>query len=94
MPEIFMTYLTHQANCLKTTQLSILLLLLMHSGSAYAYLDPGTGSMILQGIIAGLAIAGVTLRHYWYRITSFFGRGKKQANLLEDDEENQRDSDN
>jgi len=49
--------------------------------------------MILQGIIAGLALVGVTLRHYWYRIMSFFGRDKPQASLLDDESEHEVDSD-
>ena len=40
---------------------------------AYAYLDPGTGSMILQAIIGGIAVAGATLSVYWTRVKSFFG---------------------
>jgi len=40
------------------------------------YIDPGTGSLVLQGLIAGLAIAAAALRGYWYRIKAFF-RGDK-----------------
>ena len=54
--------------------------------SASAYLDPGTGSMILQGIIAGIAVAGFTLKSYWYRIRAFFGKSGATS-LLEEDEE-------
>lgn len=45
---------------------------------SHAYLDPGTGSIILQSILAGIAVAMGVLRLYWYRIKSFFsasGRG-------------------
>ena len=45
-------------------------------GNAYAYLDPGTGSMLLQGLIAGLMGALYTIKIYWARIKSFFGRSK------------------
>jgi len=86
---IFMTYITSKATRLPQIHLIVLMGSLLHCAPAYAYLDPGTGSMILQGIIAGLALAGVTLRHYWYRIMSFFGKGKPQANLLEDDSEHE-----
>ena len=37
-------------------------LLLSFSTTASAYLDPGTGSMILQGLIAGIAVAGFTIK--------------------------------
>jgi hypothetical protein len=45
----------------------------MGSAPAYAYLDPGTGSMILQlllGGVAGLALAG---RLYWHRFLVMIG---------------------
>ena len=44
--------------------------------SAYAYLDPGTGSIILQGIIAAIAVGLTTAKLWWYRITSLFSRKK------------------
>ncbi len=43
-------------------------------GTAWAYLDAGTGSMILQVIIAGVAGGLITLKIYWARIRArFFG---------------------
>ena len=39
---------------------------------SYAYLDPGTGSIILQSILAGIAVAMGMLRLYWYRLKAFF----------------------
>jgi len=36
--------------------------------SAYAYLDPGTGSMLIQMTIAGIMGALFTLKMYWQRI--------------------------
>jgi hypothetical protein len=32
------------------------------------YLDPGTGSMILQAILGGLAAAAVFLGMFWHRV--------------------------
>jgi hypothetical protein len=42
-----------------------------------AYLDPGSGSMIIQILVGGLAAVGVTMKLYWRRLTGLFGRGKK-----------------
>ena len=36
-----------------------------------AYLDPGSGSMILQIIAGGLAAVAVTAKLYWNRILKF-----------------------
>jgi hypothetical protein len=41
---------------------------------AYAYLDPATGSIILQGLLAGIAGLMVVLRLYWSRVKAFFRR--------------------
>ena len=39
---------------------------------SYAYLDPGTGSIILQSVLASIAVAMGVLRLYWYRLKAFF----------------------
>lgn len=44
---------------------------------AYAYLDPGTGSMIVQAVIAVVTIAGVYVGIFRKRLKSFFGRNRK-----------------
>ena len=41
---------------------------------AHAYLDPGTGSIVVQGVIAAIAAGAVALRLYWKRLRSLFGR--------------------
>jgi hypothetical protein len=60
--------------------------LITFSQQAAAYLDPGTGSMILQGIIASIAVAGFTIKNYWYRIRAFFGK-EAPTSLLDDEED-------
>lgn len=47
------------------------------SGTAHAYLDPGTGSILLQGLIAGVAGGLVVMKLYWAKVKSFFSRDKK-----------------
>ncbi len=42
--------------------------------TAHAYLDPGTGSLILQLILGGLAGLLTIVKLYWSRITGFFSR--------------------
>lgn len=63
-----------------------LLVLASFSQHAAAYLDPGTGSMILQGIIAGIAVVGFTIKSYWYKIRGFFGKQAPTSLLDEEDE--------
>jgi hypothetical protein len=33
-----------------------------------AYLDPGTGSMLLQLLVGGIAAIGVAAKFYWRRV--------------------------
>ncbi|MCF7810505.1 hypothetical protein K9N50_05910 [bacterium] len=47
--------------------------------NAYAYLDPGTGSYLLQILIAGLVGAAFSIKVFWLRIKDFFS-GKKKDN--------------
>ena len=45
---------------------------------AYAYIDPGSGSLIFQAIIGALIGVGIAVRIYWekvkYKLTSIFQR--------------------
>jgi hypothetical protein len=34
----------------------------------FAYLDPGTGSMLVQLLVGGLAAVAVTAKFYWRRV--------------------------
>ncbi len=44
----------------------------LFSSQALAYLDPGTGSMMLQMIIGGVLAVIYTMKVYWRRIKDFF----------------------
>jgi hypothetical protein len=51
-----------------------------------AYLDPGSGSLILQMAIAAILGLGVLLRAQWKKIKSLFG-GKETPKEDEDKDE-------
>jgi len=53
------------------------LLLLLTAEPAFAYLDPGTGSMLLQVILGGIAAIGVALKLFWHKIRVAIGLSKK-----------------
>ena len=42
----------------------------------HEYLDPGTGSFLVQLIIGGLVAVGFGVRMFWGKIKGFFNRGK------------------
>ena len=43
-----------------------------------AYLDPGSGSMLLQILLGGAAAAGVGLKMWWRRVLGVLRIAKKQ----------------
>jgi len=63
-------------------------LLTFYVNSAYAYLDPGTGSMVVQAVIAGVAAVSVSIGIFWRRLSAFFsglfGRKNDGGNDLND----------
>jgi len=69
------------------TNYCTLALLLTLPSIAFSYLDPGTGSMILQGVIGAIAIAMATGRIWWYKFKSLFSSKNKSL----DDEQNKKD---
>jgi len=51
----------------------IVVLVLLFSSSffihdAFAYLDPGTGTIIIQVLIGAIVGIGITLKIYWYKL--------------------------
>ncbi len=42
------------------------------------YMDPGTGSMLLQLILGGVAGLFVIIRLFWHRILALFGIRREQ----------------
>lgn len=50
---------------------------LMVAAPAHAYLDPGTGSMLVSAVIGVAAAVGLAVKMFWYRIVGFF-RGKRR----------------
>ena len=60
--------------------------LLSGFASPELYLDPGSGSVLLQMILAAILGAGIVLRTQWSKIKALF-KGKNSSEDDEDDEE-------
>ena len=82
--------------------LIVLLGTIVITAPSHAYLDPGTGSIILQSLLAGIAVAIGLLRHYWFQLKSFLAgltgspsaqahRNQQGIQALSDDHEEPRD---
>jgi hypothetical protein len=44
---------------------------------AQAYLDPGTGSMLVSALIGIAAAVGLAVKMFWYRVTGLFRRPRR-----------------
>jgi uncharacterized membrane protein len=48
------------------------LAILIFPSTAFAYLDPGTGSALIQGLIAAIAAIGLSIKLFWHRFVAMF----------------------
>lgn len=53
----------------------------------FAYLDPGSGSLIASALVGGVAAAGVAVKQARARLSLGFGRKRKQATEFSADAE-------
>jgi hypothetical protein len=72
---------------LTTAFVVLLLTLFLFPPPAHAYLDPGTGSYIIQVALAAFVGAAFAVRLFWGRIKAFFKRSssKQEVDNLDDD---------
>ncbi|PSM20286.1 hypothetical protein [Nitratireductor sp. StC3] len=60
------------------------------TNNAYAYLDPGTGSMILQGILGAVAIGAASVSVFWHRVKSVFTQSSRDSETSSDNDDDKR----
>lgn len=61
---------------MRGTPFALALLAALAPVPAHAYVDPGTGAMLLQLLLGGVAGLAVVAKLYWERLRSFFKRSK------------------
>jgi uncharacterized protein (DUF2062 family) len=59
--------------------------LAVFSSAAHAYLDPGTGSILVQSLLAGIAGAVAVIGLYWQRVKAFFVNRRRSSHDAKDD---------
>ena len=91
--------LRRRASWISWTVFFMLSTLLIPVRQVHAYLDPGTGSYIIQIIIAGLLGAALSIRLFWHRIVGLFTGSQEaaqdagqQTNPLETDSDNKENN--
>lgn len=55
--------------------------------TVYAYIDPGSGSFIIQAILAFLLGAGYMVKVYWRKIKNVFARRSAKQDKNENENE-------
>ena len=65
---------------MKKLILNTLIIFFILTNASYAYLDPGTGSIILQAIIGFIAAALATVSLYWNKLKLFLNKLFKKKN--------------
>ena len=67
---------------MKNNSIFFSIILILFPTSAHAYLDPGTGSIILQAILGFIAAAIASISIYWTKFKIFISkifRGKNHS---------------
>ena len=70
------------------TQIFLFAAIVCFVPDANAYLDPGSGSYLVQMIIAGVLGGFAAIKLYWNRIVNFF-RGGSDSSTGDDDLDNE-----
>jgi hypothetical protein len=78
-----MRHLVRLAQCL----VFVSLLLVASTQVAHAYVDPGTGSYVIQILIAAVVGAAFAVRVYWNKIKGLFSRSSSEGQGTESDEQ-------
>tara|TARA_B100000965_G_C18878734_1_gene451009 strand:- start:222 stop:443 length:222 start_codon:yes stop_codon:yes gene_type:complete len=65
--------------------LLIFITLISFTSNSFAYLDPGTGSIILQAILGFVAASIATITLYWNKLKNFFKKLLSKKDKKPDD---------
>lgn len=57
--------------------------------NAYAYLDPASGSIVIQYIVAGLVTCMAFMKNFWVKFKYFFNK-KIKSKRIKNKEENSK----
>lgn len=60
------------------------ILILFSNQNAYAYIDPGIGSMLLQSLLVIFAAIATFFSVFWSKIKNFFSKKKENKNISKD----------
>ena len=76
----------------KLAPLIVVFLVSLSASNAHAYLDPATGTLIIQAIGAAIAGAVLTLKMNWLKVKAYFRQGADESESNSDRETCSQDS--
>jgi hypothetical protein len=72
---------------LAKSSLLVISLLIFSDQTAHAYIDPGTGSFVLQGILGGLFAGAFMFKLWWGRFTGVLRSVRRTVARSRDDDD-------
>jgi hypothetical protein len=63
---------------MRKTMLVAIMLLTLGTQSAFAYIDPGSGSALMSIIIGFFVASSVVIKTFWYKIVGLLGLSNKK----------------
>ena len=70
---------------MRTVILAVIGILSVSVTPAYAYVDPGSGGMIVQLLLGGVAGVAVLLKLFWHRLMEMVGLRRQEETTKEGD---------
>jgi hypothetical protein len=70
------------------------ILALLCTANSYAYLDAGTGGMLIQLLLGGIAVVGTFIKIYWQKIKAFTKKLFSKENLKQNSNPQNTESNN
>ena len=59
--------------------LAVIAVMVVWASPAWAYLDPGTGSMLVTAVVGLFATMVLTFKTWWYRLLRLFRRNPEKG---------------
>ena len=57
---------------MKSLVAMVTVMIALFATPAFAYIDPGSGSVIMSAVIGFFVAVGIAVKGYWYKIKSLF----------------------
>jgi len=71
---------------------AVCLILLSLPDTAHAYLDPGSGSLVVQALVAAAAALSVAVKIYWHKLIALFRILKRPGKATQGEKKNGHDA--